>query len=309
MSTVFLTRGLSGSGKSYWARETSVETGAFQLEMDQYRAMFGFPSGSPQWIRAKEALAFQCMLDNLVSLVKKGQDVILSNTHVSNNWPEQYRQALQGLGVVFKAVDFMEAPIETCIERDLARNGYACVGENVIRRQYKTFLRNPYPNSGVWEEWLNSPLPFAFEPKQYVWYNSKRRAVVFDLDGTLFHMSPDRGPYQYHLVEKDAPNWPVINALKAHQAAGWAIVLSSGRDGGFRRYTERALEAAGITYDDLFMRPAGSKAKDSFVKHHMVHNEIGPKYDISLWYDDRQQVVDMLRSIGITVAQVAPGQF
>jgi hypothetical protein len=59
----------------------------------------------------------------------------------------------------------------------------------------------------------------------------------------------------------------------------------------------------------LYMRPTGDNRKDSLVKEEILRHEILPNYYIEFALDDRQQVVDHLREMGLTVFQVAPGNY
>jgi hypothetical protein len=49
--------------------------------------------------------------------------------------------------------------------------------------------------------------------------------------------------------------------------------------------------------------------KDSVVKQELFDEHIRDIYDVVAVYDDRQQVVDMWRAMGIDCFQVAPGNF
>jgi hypothetical protein len=57
------------------------------------------------------------------------------------------------------------------------------------------------------------------------------------------------------------------------------------------------------------MRPAGDNRKDSILKEEIYKRDILPEYYISFVLDDRQQVVDALREMGLQVWQVARGDF
>ena len=57
------------------------------------------------------------------------------------------------------------------------------------------------------------------------------------------------------------------------------------------------------------MRAEGDNRKDAIVKMELFNKYIRHHYNVRRVYDDRQQVVDMWRSLGLTVLQVAPGQF
>jgi hypothetical protein len=57
------------------------------------------------------------------------------------------------------------------------------------------------------------------------------------------------------------------------------------------------------------MRKTGDNRKDNIVKREIYENNILPKYYVEFVLDDRQQVVDTLRDMGLQVWQVARGDF
>jgi hypothetical protein len=57
------------------------------------------------------------------------------------------------------------------------------------------------------------------------------------------------------------------------------------------------------------MRPTGNKEKDYVVKEEIFRKEIDGKYNITLILDDRNSVISHWRSLGLTVFQVADGDF
>jgi hypothetical protein len=59
----------------------------------------------------------------------------------------------------------------------------------------------------------------------------------------------------------------------------------------------------------LYMRPEGDMRKDAIVKLEIFDNEIRDNYDVQFALDDRNQVVEAYRSIGLTVLQVTDGEF
>lgn len=60
---------------------------------------------------------------------------------------------------------------------------------------------------------------------------------------------------------------------------------------------------------ELFMRPAGDTRNDAVVKLELFDQHIRDRYDVLRCYDDRARVVAAWRSIGLTVFQVADGNF
>jgi len=59
----------------------------------------------------------------------------------------------------------------------------------------------------------------------------------------------------------------------------------------------------------IHMRPSKDTREDYIVKKELYEKHIKPYYDVLVVIDDRQQVVDMWRSIGLNCWQVAKGDF
>lgn len=137
--------------------------------------------------------------------------------------------------------------------------------------------------------------------------------VVFDLDGTIANIS-----HRVHHVRggnknwdaffagcvDDMPNWPVVNSLKAHLAAGHRVEIWSARSDIVRFETEEWLAAeAGINPAILtHMRAAGDNTADVALKRYWL-SQSSARPD--LIHDDRQRVVDMWREEDIPCFQVA----
>ncbi len=134
-------------------------------------------------------------------------------------------------------------------------------------------------------------------------------AYLVDLDGTMCLMG-DRSPYDETRVGSDLVNEPVRQVVYALAAIGNRIIFMSGRKETCRPETEAWLrEHYALTYEGLFMRAAGDGRKDWVVKGELFDAHVRGRYDVRGVFDDRNQVVGMWRSIGLTVFQVAPGDF
>jgi HAD superfamily, subfamily IIIB (Acid phosphatase) len=142
--------------------------------------------------------------------------------------------------------------------------------------------------------------------------------VVSDIDGTIADVGHRR-----RYVATRPRNWAAWNAALADdtvhedikalmailQEAGCMLVLCSGRGEETRAVTEQWLRDNGFTWQALYMRAAGDHRPDSVVKVELL-NRIRRDYgEPNLWFDDRQSVVDAIRSQGVRVLQVAPGDF
>lgn len=147
--------------------------------------------------------------------------------------------------------------------------------------------------------------------------------VIVDLDGTVaLHVLPDGGLLRHHhdyrAVGWDLPNPPVITTVVALRDAGHQIIFCSGRpvhddrgrDIGALSYGWLAKHLGSWALDcPLFMRAAGDKRPDDIVKREIYQRFIQDRYDVVLALDDRDRVVAMWRSLGVTCLQVAPGDF
>ena len=145
--------------------------------------------------------------------------------------------------------------------------------------------------------------------------------IIFDLDGTLADIEDRRqlctkenGKMDWDKffdpenIKLDKPNHPVINTLKAFQEAGYRIAIFSGRSASTLDATKEWLREHGINWDILKMRPERNFRPDEQLKLEWL-NDMNWKDDVEMVFDDRQKVVDMWREIGLTCAQVAPGNF
>ena len=57
------------------------------------------------------------------------------------------------------------------------------------------------------------------------------------------------------------------------------------------------------------MRSTGDHRNDAIVKQELYEQEIAGKYNVDFCVDDRDRVVDLWRSLGLTCFQVAEGWF
>lgn len=141
----------------------------------------------------------------------------------------------------------------------------------------------------------------------------KKKAIIVDVDGTLATKHEGRGQFDWHLVADDIPNYDIVELVNLYAYSKehdpYTILVLSGREDICRLDTELWLTRYGVEWDDLFMRAAGDNRKDAIVKREIYDAHIEPYYEVRVVIDDRQQVVDMWRSLGLRVLQVAPGNF
>lgn len=83
----------------------------------------------------------------------------------------------------------------------------------------------------------------------------------------------------------------------------------SRRDGLARRATQAWLARHEIPHDALFLRTARDNRRDSIVKRDIFDRLVRRTWQVRGVLDDRDQVVRMWRGLGLTCAQVGPGDF
>jgi len=172
-----------------------------------------------------------------------------------------------------------------------------------------------------------------------------KKIVIFDLDGTLAIIDRRRelagktkdGKVTDKMnwneffnpahIAFDEPNEPVIELAQMLKARGYEILIFSGRNDRMWEKTVEWLEWNDVPYDLLVMRPDKFQGRtwpvaesnpatpdmrfmpDDVLKKAMLDEFVEDIEDVYLVVDDRQKVVDMWRSLGLNVWQVADGNF
>jgi hypothetical protein len=151
------------------------------------------------------------------------------------------------------------------------------------------------------------------------------KKVIFDLDGTLALIdkrraisTKDDGKMDWDTffdpknIDLDQPHDAVIKMAQTLKATGHMIVILSGRSKATKDATRAWLQKFDVPFDVLKMRPTSKQfmfMPDDKLKQMWLDQLFTDKSDIVCVFDDRQKVVDMWRSHGLTCMQVAPGDF
>ena len=282
--------GLPASGKSTYAQEWIDEApnDRVRINYDTMR-LYMFGPGW-RWNREDESQMQQNARTAVEIALKNGKSVVIDNTNLSLNVRQKWIDLAKSYKVTPNIHEIHDS-IEECIERDYTRD--ARVGRAVIERMA---LFN-----GFSDWWADNPL----------------KIVIFDVDGTLANTD-----HRKHFMECKPKNWvgffkgcvldPVHEPIK-HLAEDFAsleyiIVVVSGRPIDLcGKETEDWLNKHEIPYDALFMRQGGDHRPDTVVKQEIL--DLLPKERIAYVVDDRDSVVKMWRSNGLTCLQVAEGAF
>lgn len=136
---------------------------------------------------------------------------------------------------------------------------------------------------------------------------TKPFCVICDIDGTIAERG-DRGPFHWDKVHLDKPIAVIIDLLRLLTPT-YAIILVSGRSDDSLPLTLAWLKEHDVPYHSILMRKGNDNRRDAVVKRELYEQQIKPHFNVQFVLDDRNQVVDMWRSIGLVCLQVAPGNF
>lgn len=133
-------------------------------------------------------------------------------------------------------------------------------------------------------------------------------AIIVDIDGTVAHRT-NRGPFEYEKVLHDEADKNVIEVIKCMWEAGHKIVFVSAREDWCFNDTYTWLTHNCPPFIKLYMRKSGDNRRDADVKKEIYEEFIKPQYDVIAVFDDRDQVVEMWRELGLKTLQVGYGDF
>jgi predicted kinase len=337
MRTIMIMKGLPGSGKSRRAAEVIKKepTRWVRINRDDLRGMAVGPGNNPYGSNRneREDLVRNFKNELVRQAVREGFDVILDDTHLVPQTVKKLHALAMSIGDIKVIEVGINESVDTCIARDAGREGFARVGEKVIKdmargagidKGRKLSDKEAYypPRWAPGGEGAGQPSA-SYDP------NSKLpSAVICDLDGTLAFLN-GRSPYDASTCDQDPPNLPVIECVVAMYKAGHNILFTSGREDKYREPTVKFIEQwvrflnekSGVFFNGkqklvwqtipyhLFMRSSGDMRKDNIIKTELYDANIRDKFNVVFALDDRNQVVDNWREMGLACFQVAPGAF
>lgn len=292
MSKLIMTRGLPGSGKSHWSLERHQEDGSVIVNKDDIRLSLEITGWV--WSPENEKTVILRRDQLIIAALKVGKNVISSDTNLAPKHETTLRAIATQCGAEFEVKDFTGVPVKLCIEWDATRTGKARVGANVINKMARDFKIG------------GEQLTPTFAP--YVPDLSKPKAILVDLDGTLALFGGKRGPYDAAKCDQDDINEPVKAVVDAMILNGVKAIFVSGREDKYMEPTLKFLDRAGYSGWHLFMRRSGDYRKDSIVKGEILDTYIRNEYNILFALDDRPQVIQFWRSIGLFVFDCGSGK-
>ena len=304
MKTVYILYGAPCSGKSYFSNLISRHDDQIKVvSRDLIRDMLNDHSQN----KHTEDLVTKIEKNMIMEIVDNSDfDLILDNTH----YRLQYiRQALDLLKkckkeVKVKLVDFSNCDFELIEKRMSTRERK--VDLSVVKKIHQTCKINAKETRKLVSEFKKE------KTDDIVLVTSVRqdlpRAILVDIDGTLAHKH-DRNAYDYRHVDKDECDMIIAELVNQLYRLHYTIIIVSGREDSCQDLTISWLKKHMVDYHHLYMRKSKDMRKDSVVKKEIYDNFIKDHYSVLFVLDDRNQVVEMWREIGLKCLQVAEGDF
>lgn len=282
MSKILMLKGIPASGKTTYAKELAHRGGWKRVNKDDLRAMLD----GGKWSKGNEKFVIK-MRDAIIREALEGAaySVVVDDTNFNPTHEQRLRNIADEFKIPFEVKFFDISPTEA-IRRDLARPNSA--GAKVIMQMYNDFVKLKLE-------------PYKPDP-------DLPKAIIVDIDGTLAHMQ-GRSPYDPTLYHTDTIDETVREIVNRYSKDGVWIIVCSGREETYQEATEKWLLENGVNFDELYMRPEDDMREDSIVKREIFEDFMRDKVNVLFVLDDRNRVVDMWRSLGLKVMQVADGDF
>lgn len=312
MSSLTLTIGLPASGKTTWAKKIRQEhPNTVLVSRDALREEFF--GEFTNYSQEQERLITSVVEKAVDKALESGGDVIVHDMNLKKAYRKRWASYAVKHGAEFKYIDLTYVPLEDCLARNLRRFDFGAgrfVPEDVIIDNHKRYISNKMPVETP-DSLVEALKDVAQGHDPYEYTPGLPEAIIVDIDGTVADCTGVRNPYDTSRYHLDKPNEPVIRAVQeeAYQL-NRKILFVSGRDEKFWTITyEWLMEHVKVPVEILAMRPEGDTRRDDIIKLELFDHHIRGNYNISRVYDDRNRVVKAWRSIGLTVFQVAEGDF
>lgn len=293
---IILTRGIPGSGKTFWAKSWSMEDPEHRIRLnwDDMRNMMGL-----YWVPSREPINKAMLQAGLLIAMTNGYDIVIDNMNLNPKAWEEYEgiikrhNALSGSNnhyeLEFK--DFFDVSIEECIKRDSLRSNP--IGEKTIReiwRKYKHLIQTTKIEK----------LVKNLQPRDV----TKENCIVVDMDSTLCFNTSKRPWYGKGSTEamiNDEENRGVCEVIRT-LSDSYPLILVTGRNKTQRDVTIEWLSKHNINVQECYFRNTDDFRSAKVYKQEQIE-KIMKNYNIIAIFEDETSIVSMYRNLGLTVLQ------
>ena len=280
-------KGLPGSGKTTFAKQL-VDDGWVRVNKDDLRKMLH----NSIFSKSNEAFVLSLRDEIIIRALVNGKNVVVDDTNLDPKHRVQFESIAQEFMADYHE-KFFDTPVEECIKRNKLRDNP--VPDKVIYTMFERYLKPP--------------------ARVIEYDDTKEECIIVDIDGTLAHISDGRNPYDASRAMNDTVDDAVSSIVAMSYQNDYKVIILTGRNEEHRDVTIQWLEENGIPYDELYTRmnydldEKGNQLQDSIVKERLFRTHVQPRFNVKFVLDDRNQVVNMWREIGLKCLQVQPGDF
>lgn len=291
---IILTRGISGSGKSTWAKEWVAEDPDNRARVcrdDIRMQLFGSITG------VDEEAVTKVEEEMVRALIRSGKSVVIDSTHIQKRFINKWVAYAPTV-----TVRNFPCPLDVAISNVTSR---ALLGGNdvpvsVIYSQAKRLKADP--ETGEFADY--QPRGYTIKPAPEASMD-RPWAIIVDTDGTVAANMVNRSPYDYAKAINDPVIENVAEFVRLVDDTDCAIIGVSGRPDEW--YAETIFwwaSQVGVTPVEFYMRATGDGRPDWQVKSDIFDEHIAGRYNILGVFDDRPRVAEMWRQKGLFTFQV-----
>ena len=151
MRTLYLLRGIPGSGKSFWVEKNGLKP--YTLSADGIRLTYQAPAytidGKLTISQKNDADVWELLFNLLKKRMSRGEFCIVDATHYKKDLMSRYKKLAEKYRYRVFVVDFTAIPLETCLQRNLKRDKYKFVPEDAIAKMYEVIKGESENNKQV----------------------------------------------------------------------------------------------------------------------------------------------------------------
>lgn len=310
MSELIIARGLPASGKSTAALEWVKADPANRVRVNRDDIRFEilgewYPTATKkESVAEKEGRVSVVEQARIKEALASGKDVISDNTNLNPR--------------VFKTYADLAAETEAKVtNRDFPVSIEEAKRRNSLRdRKVPDFVIDKMAADYLGPEEQFHLFPGSYPVKAFAKPAERRKAIIFDADGTLcdvrgirhYVRSKYKNFDMFHRSSLWSPaNQEVVDMAVASHEAGLAVLVVTARNEAYREVTQKWLDDLDtpINYENIYMRPDGDSRKDIIVKREILAS-IQEDYDVVHAVDDNVFVNFMWGEEGIQTTKV-PG--